>query len=92
MKITLTERFQQDIRNLDDLSKSQAFSVLLKLPGAVRDVHRHSGLGLRKIHATGIFEARIGLGLRIVFGYEKENLILHRIGNHDDIQRYLKNL
>lgn len=92
MKITLTERFQKDISGLDEIAKSQAFSILLKLPGAIRDVHRHSGIGLRKIHASGIFEARIGLGLRMIFGYEKETLILHRIGNHDDIQRYLRNL
>jgi mRNA-degrading endonuclease RelE of RelBE toxin-antitoxin system len=92
MKITLTERFQKDVADLDELAKSQMFSILLKLPGAVKDVHRHSGIGLRKIHASGIFEARIGLGLRIVFGYDKETLILHRIGNHDEIQRYLRSL
>lgn len=92
MKITLTERFQKDVADLNDLAKSQVFSILLKLTGAVRDVHRHSGIGLRKIHASEIFEARIGLGLRIVFGYDKETLVLHRIGNHDEIQRYLKNL
>jgi mRNA-degrading endonuclease YafQ of YafQ-DinJ toxin-antitoxin module len=92
MKITLTERFQKDVEGLNDVTKSQAFSILLKLPGALRDVHRHSGLGLRKIHPSGIFEARIGLGLRMVFGWEKETLILHRVGNHDEIQRYLKGL
>ncbi len=92
MKITLTERFQKDVEDLQDLQRSQAFSILLKLPGALRDIHRHSGLGLRKIHPSGIFEARVGLGLRMVFGFEKENLILHRIGTHDEIQRYLRGL
>lgn len=92
MKITLTERFQKDVEALQDIQRSQAFSILLKLPGALRDIHRHSGLGLRKIHPSGIFEARVGLGLRMVFGYDKETLTLHRIGNHDDIQRYLRGL
>ncbi len=92
MKITLTEKFQRDVALLDDGAKLQVFSILLKLPAAIRDVHRHSGMALRKLHASGIFEARIGLGLRIVFGYEKETLFLHRAGTHDDIQRYLKNL
>lgn len=92
MKITLTERFQKDIEALEEDAKPQVFSILLKLPGGLRDLHRHSGLGLRKIHASGVFEARVGLGLRMVFAFERDHLTLHRIGNHDDIQRYLRNL
>ena len=92
MKITLTERFQRECEDLKETQKSQVFSTLLKLPGAVRESQRHSGLGLRKIHTSGIFEARVGLGLRIVFGFERETLTLHRVGTHDEIQKYLRNL
>ena len=92
MRITLTERFQKDIPALPESSKAQVFSTILKIPVAVKDIHRHSGIGIRKIHPSGIFEARVGLGLRIVFGYDEDVLVLHRVGSHDDIQRYLRGL
>lgn len=92
MKVTLTERFIEEADRLTDLQKGQLFSVLLKLPSAVRNWHQHAGIGLRKIHPSGIFEARLGLGLRMVFGYERDSLILHRLGSHEEIQRFLKGL
>jgi len=52
----------------------------------------HSGLGIRKLHRSGIWEARLGLGLRLVFAVQKEVLTLVRVGTHQDIQRYLRTL
>ena len=67
MRIALTERFQQDVRELRAEERSRLLDVLLELPRALGTPHVHAGLGLRKIHSTGIWEARLGLGLRIVF-------------------------
>lgn len=92
MQIVLTESFQRDVGSLPDAERAQVFSVILKLPPALKEVHQHSGLGLRKIHPSGIYEARIGLGLRLIFGLEKNTAFLHRVGTHDDIQRYLRRL
>ncbi len=92
MKIILTESFQRDIKALSVQDREGEFSVLLKIPHCIKDIHQHQGIGLRKIHPSGIFESRVGLGLRIVFGYRNDELLLHRVGNHDDIKRYLKNL
>ncbi|MBI2335670.1 MAG: hypothetical protein HYU97_02770 [Deltaproteobacteria bacterium] len=92
MKITLSERFQRDLSALPKQESNSVFSVLLKIPTIIKDIHRHDGMGLRKIHASGIYEARVGLGLRIVFGYKENEIFLHRVGNHDEIKRYLKNL
>jgi mRNA-degrading endonuclease YafQ of YafQ-DinJ toxin-antitoxin module len=92
MRITLTEHFQKDFLALSRDQKEKAFEVLLNVPNAVGDTHRHSGIGLRKIHRSGIYEARIGLGLRMVFAYQKEAIVFHRIGNHDAIRKYLKKL
>ena len=75
-----------------DEERAQVFAVMLKLPPALKNPHAHSGVGLRKIHHSGIFEARIGLGLRIIFGFEPNAILFHRVGNHDDIQRYLRSL
>lgn len=92
MQLILTQSFQRDARHLDAEQKAQLFTVILKLPTAVRDIHRHSGIGLRKIHSSGVYAARLGLGLRIVFGYKSNSLYLHRVGDHDEIRRYLKKL
>lgn len=92
MKLELTEHFQRDVAVLERSEQTQLFSVMLKLPTAIKTPQSHSGLGLRKIHPSGIYEARIGLGLRLAFGFESNRLILHRLGSHDVIRRYLNSL
>jgi mRNA-degrading endonuclease YafQ of YafQ-DinJ toxin-antitoxin module len=92
VKLALTERFQRDVRLLPEDRKAAVFEAMLSLPRALGEPHLHSGLGLRKIHRTGIWEARVGLGLRVVFVVEKEVITLVRAGTHDDVQRYLREL
>ena len=92
MRVALTKSFLKDATGLSVDGKAALFDVILKLPAAIKDPLRHDGAGLRKIHSTGIFEARIGLSLRIVFGYHDDELVLHRVGDHDEIRRYLKTL
>lgn len=92
MKIILTTSFEKDFKKLDGREKEQVCDVLLKLPKAVGKAHRHAGVGIRKIHPDGIFEARLGLGLRLIFALGKDALILHRLGSHDAIRKYLRSL
>jgi len=92
MRILLTERFQRDVRDLDDGQRRAVFDAILALPAAVGDQHTHAGLGLRKLHRSGIWEARVGLGLRLLFGLEPDLLALVRVGSHDDVRRFLKDL
>ena len=54
--------------------------------------HRHAGLGIRKLHRSGIFEARVGLGLRLVFALQPELLALARVGSHEEVRRFLREL
>lgn len=92
MRIELTERFQRDVRALDPDGRAAVFEVLLSLPAAIGDVHRHAGLGLRKLHRSGVWEARIGLGLRIVFAVDRQACTFVRAGTHDEIRRFLRSL
>lgn len=92
MRIALAERFQRDVRGLDDAARAIIFDAVLALPTAIGDVHHHQGLGLRKLHRSGIWEARIGLGLRLVFTVERDLCTLVRVGSHEDVQRYLRSL
>lgn len=92
MRILLTEAFQRDVVDLSSEEQSQLWHAVLKLPQAIKNLHSQTGLGLRKIHPSGIFEARIGLQLRVVFGYEGPTLVLDHVGNHESVRRYLKSL
>ncbi|MBI4957611.1 MAG: hypothetical protein HY908_36735 [Myxococcales bacterium] len=91
MKVALTER-QADVRALSTEARAVVFEVLLSLPKAFGAPHLHAGLGLRKLHASGIWEARVGLGLRLVFAFAADTLTLVRVGDHDEVRRYLREL
>jgi mRNA-degrading endonuclease YafQ of YafQ-DinJ toxin-antitoxin module len=92
VRLALAERFQRDVKALPSEQRAAAFEVILALPAALGQPHRHAGLGLRKLHASGIWEARLGLGLRMVFVFENDLLTLVRLGSHDEIRRYLRDL
>jgi mRNA-degrading endonuclease YafQ of YafQ-DinJ toxin-antitoxin module len=92
MKLALTERFQRDVLDLATDRKAALFDVMLSLPRAIGEPHLHSGLGIRKIHRSGIWEARAGLGLRLVFTLERDLLTLVRVGSHDEIRTYLREI
>ena len=92
MRIALTERFQRDVKDLDAHGRPAVFDTLLALPAAIGDVHRHQGLGLRKLHRSGVWEARVGLGLRLVFAVERDTCTLLRVGTHKAVERFLRSL
>ena len=68
------------------------FDAMLAIPKALGDVHAHAGLGLRKIHRTGIWEARVGLSLRLILTLVDGALTFVRAGSHDDVRRFLQDL
>lgn len=92
MRIALTERFQRDAAALSKDHRAALFEAVLALPGAMGRAHLHRGLGIRKLHPSGIWEARVGLGLRLVFALEADRLTLVRVGTHDEVRRYLREL
>ena len=92
MTLLMKERFQRDLRSLSKAEKARCFELLLVLPKAVGQPHEHSGIGLRKIHKSGVWEARVGLGLRVVFAMKADQIILATIGSHDHVRKYLSSL
>lgn len=92
MRIALAAQFR---RNIEDLSQEQRLAVsrvVDALPTALGKPHLHAGLGLRKLHASGIWEGRVGLGLRLVFALKMDLVTLTRVGAHEEVRRYLKSL
>jgi plasmid maintenance system killer protein len=92
MKLTLTDAFVREVRALDDAERAAAFDALLGLRAALATPHTHAGLGLRKLHRSGIYEVRVGLRLRLVFALARDEAILVRIADHDEVRRYLRTL
>ena len=92
MRITLTERFQADVRRLSPVDRAAVLDALLALPRVLVDPHSHSGVGLRKLHRSGIFEIRAGLGLRLIFGFEEDAAKFVLAGTHDEVKRFLRTL
>lgn len=64
-------------------------AVLRGLPTAFGRPHAHAGLGLRQLR-RGVYEARVGLRLRVLFERDGDLLVIKMLGNHDDIRRYLR--
>ena len=92
MRIALESRFQRDVATLSKEQRSALFEAMLALPKAMGEPHRHRGLGIRKLHASGVWEARVGLGLRLVFAVQPDLVIFVRVGSHDEIRRFLGDL
>jgi mRNA-degrading endonuclease RelE of RelBE toxin-antitoxin system len=92
LKFALTERFLRAVRDLDDSERAAVFDSILALPKALGDPHAHAGLGIRKLHASGIWEARVGRGLRLVFTLEQRLLTLVLVGTHEHVRRFLRDL
>lgn len=44
------------------------------------------------MHVSGVWEARIGLSLRLIFTLKDDTATLVRVGDHDDIKRFLRSL
>jgi len=66
------------VRGLEGDRRAAVFDALLALPKALGEPHAHAGLGIRKLHASGIWEARVGLDLRLVFALQPDLLTVAR--------------
>lgn len=92
MKLSLTDGFAREVRALDETGRAATFDAMLGLPAALTAPHAHGGLGLRKVHSSGVYEVRIGLGLRLLFVLARDEAIFVRVADHDEVRRYLRTL
>lgn len=84
---------QRQLERAPEELRRQLAEAVTPLPTALGHPHRHGGLGLRKIHRRGVYEFRLSRDCRVVFTQPAKDLImLHLLGNHDDVQRFLDSL
>ena len=79
MKLTLKERFLGSCEGLSLEELGKLLRTLVDLRAAISDVHRHSGLGLRKL-SPRLWELRLGISRRTVFALEKDEALFLFLG------------
>lgn len=92
MTISLDERFRRACLAADPADHAAIFAVLLTLEQALRDPHKHRGLGLRKVHPAGVWEVRIGLSRRALFVLRANEAVFLVLGTHEEVKRFLRGL
>jgi mRNA-degrading endonuclease RelE of RelBE toxin-antitoxin system len=92
LKFSLLERFRQQCRAADRPDQAAILKLLLELQTALATPHQHRGLGLRKLHSSGIWEVRVGRSLRALFRLADDEAIFVFLGTHDEVKKFLKSL
>lgn len=92
MNIVLLERFQKDLETLAEEDRARCIKLIVEVPKVMGKPHEHSGIGLRKIHPSGVWEIRFGLGLRLLFTLKNKDLTFVTVGSHDHVRRFLASL
>jgi mRNA-degrading endonuclease YafQ of YafQ-DinJ toxin-antitoxin module len=86
MKLRATPRF---LKSIPAARRAEILAAMKAAGEAYGQPHLHAGVGLRRIRP--FMECRCGLDLRLVFQREKDALIFHLCGTHDEVGAFLKN-
>jgi hypothetical protein len=81
-------RYERAWRKLTHSQQAAVNAAVARLEVAFGRPHEHSGLGLRAFGRY--FELRAGLGLRVLFLNEKNDLFLCFVGNHEQVRAFIK--
>ena len=92
MKFSLLDGFRRQCRAAGREDQAAILKLFLELQTALANPHQHGGLGLRRLHASGIWEVRVGLSLRALFRLAPDEAIFVFLGTHDEVKRFLKSL
>lgn len=88
--VLLTDRFRAQVKALAKPERVAIGDAINELQRTFGTPHLHHGLGLRKL-VGDYFEARVGLGQRLIFKNERGALVLLFIGDHDAVRDFLRN-
>jgi len=92
LKLSFANRFRRQCKAASSQDRAAVLKLILDLEIALSNPQEHTGLGLRKLHPAGFWEARAGLSLRAIFRLDKDEAIFVFFGNHDDVKRFLSSL
>jgi mRNA-degrading endonuclease YafQ of YafQ-DinJ toxin-antitoxin module len=86
MKLLATPRF---LKSIPAARRAEILAAMKAAAEAYGQPHLHAGVGLRRIKP--FMECRCGLDLRLVFQRERDTLVFHLCGTHDEVGAFLKN-
>jgi mRNA-degrading endonuclease RelE of RelBE toxin-antitoxin system len=88
--IQLASRFPRAWKSLSQTQKERILDIIIKLPDLLKNPHQHSGFGLRRLHGSAYYEARIDLRWRLVMKMDDREIVLFDVLNHDQVRRLLR--
>jgi len=88
--VLLTDRFRAQVKALGKPERAEIGAAINELQEAFGTPHPHRGLGVRKL-VGDYFEARVGLGRRLIFKNERDALVLLFVGDHDAVRDFIRN-
>ena len=89
LRIVADKSIRAALAKLAPEHQTRVLAALRQLPAAFGRPHAHAGLGVRQLR-RGMFEARVGLQIRVLFERDGDLLVVKALGTHDDIRRYLR--
>jgi hypothetical protein len=89
--LELSETFRARARAYPKETRGRIGRALQQLEREFGQPHLHRGLGIRKLTGS-FFEVRVGLNVRLVFQNRAQSLLLVMVGNHDEVQKFLRGL
>lgn len=88
--IFLNPRFHTGLNKLSDAEAERVEAALRVIPDCFGRPHVHSGISIRRLRRN-VFECRAGLKLRLLFRQSKGRLEFFLVGDHDEVQAWLRN-
>ena len=83
-------RFLRTWKSLSQTQRERIFDIIIELPDLLKNPHRHSGFGLRRLQGSVYYEARIDLRWRLIMKMDAREIVLFDVLNHDQIKRLLR--
>jgi len=91
LKIEIDPDLLQQLRGFDKDQRRQIGELIEKVRISFGQPHLHGGTGLRDLR-SGVYECRLNLRQRLVFTLKPGSLYFHFMGNHNEVNRFLKSL
>jgi hypothetical protein len=88
IRVSTTPKFRKRLGQFPAELHGEFENALANAAASFGDVHRHSGLGLRKLGKRS-YEIRVHLQWRIVLIHDGKNLHAFDIMNHDEVRTWL---
>jgi len=85
--IQFASRFPRTWKGLSQTQKERILEIIVELPDLIKNPHRHSGFGLRRLQGSAYYEARIDLRWRLIMKIDSSEIILFDVLNHDQARR-----